>query len=389
MRTAVLMPQLGLTMTQGTVMEWLKKPGEKITKGEILFTVENDKAVVEVEAQADGVLAEVLVPEGGNQEVGKPVAYIEGIQEDNSDYSRDRTSVDVKSFIPASPLARKIASDKDLNLASIQGTGPEGAVLEQDVLGFLSTRGEPRPVPEEEAASLRESLSSLKGTIQKLSPIRSTAAERMVQSWTTIPQFTLWMEVEADNLFEFHQQLKEEGTPVSLTVILAKLLAVTLEKFPLLNASYREGGNVEVFPAVNLGIAMDTPDGLIVPVLKDCNKKTVLILAEEWKGMMEKVRQKKVLGDDMKDGTFTLSNLGMFGVQRFQAIINPPQAAILSVGNAIRRPKEEKERIVFVTTVELGISADHRVVDGAYAARFLQALKHAVESPQITLACRG
>ena len=389
MRTAVLMPQLGLTMTQGTLIEWLKKPGEKITKGEILFTVENDKAVVEVEAQADGVLAEVLVPEGGNQEVGKPVAYIDSIQEENSDYSRDRRSVDVKSFILASPLARKIASDKDLNLASIQGTGPEGAVLEQDVLGFLSTRGESQPVAKESVALSKESPGSLKGTIQKLSPIRSTAAERMVQSWTTIPQFTLWMEVEADNLFEFHQQLKEQSTPVSLTVILAKLLAVTLEKFPLLNASFREGGNVEVFPSVNLGIAMDTPDGLIVPVLKDCNKKSVLILSEEWKGMMERVRQNRVLGDDMKDGTFTLSNLGMFGVQRFQAIINPPQAAILSVGNATRRPKEEKERIVFVTTVELGISADHRVVDGAYAACFLQALKHAVESPQITLACRG
>ncbi|HOV39929.1 MAG TPA: E3 binding domain-containing protein, partial [Spirochaetales bacterium] len=206
MRTAVLMPQLGLTMTQGTLIEWLKKPGEKITKGEILFTVENDKAVVEVEAQADGVLAEVLVPEGGNQEVGKPVAYIDSIQEENSDYSRDRRSVDVKSFILASPLARKIASDKDLNLASIQGTGPEGAVLEQDVLGFLSTRGESQPVAKESVALSKESPGSLKGTIQKLSPIRSTAAERMVQSWTTIPQFTLWMDTEADNLFEFHQQ---------------------------------------------------------------------------------------------------------------------------------------------------------------------------------------
>jgi pyruvate dehydrogenase E2 component (dihydrolipoamide acetyltransferase) len=207
----------------------------------------------------------------------------------------------------------------------------------------------------------------------------------MVQSWTTIPQFTLWVDVEINALEDFHQALKDKGKSVSFTVLLAKFLALTLKQYPLLNASWRGQGAVEMYSHIHVGIATDTPLGLFVPVLKDCGIKPIQALQEEWQELSRRGKEGKLAPTDLSGGTITLTNLGMFGVKRFQAIVNPPQVAILSVGERRRIPREA-DPLSFISVIEFGLSADHRVVDGAYGARFLKTFKEALESPLLTLA---
>jgi len=207
----------------------------------------------------------------------------------------------------------------------------------------------------------------------------------MVQSWTTIPQFTLWVDVEVNALEDFRQALKDKGKSVSFTVLLAKFLALTLKQYPLLNASWRGQGEVEMYSHIHVGIATDTPLGLFVPVLKDCGSKPIQALQEEWQGLSLRGKEGKLTSTDLSGGTITLTNLGMFGVKRFQPIVNPPQVAILSVGERRRIPREG-DPLSFVSVIEFGLSADHRVVDGAYGARFLKTFKEALESPLLTLA---
>ncbi|MFQ3620191.1 MAG: dihydrolipoamide acetyltransferase family protein [Spirochaetales bacterium] len=418
MQLEILMPKLGLTMTRGRVMEWLKKEGDPVTKGEALFSVENDKAVVEVEATDSGKLGKILVQAGEEQEVGKPVALLEvgsnvpipsppsiptpppsskafvtevekatheaapsssppsispsASPQPPAQPSAPPSSVvfpEVSTSYPyASPRAKYLAKEHGLDLSQIKGTGPKGAVIERD---------------------LQQILSQIATPLYTLSNLQIRGGERMVQSWTTIPQFTLWATIEVDPLLKFHQELKEEGVAVSFTVLLSKLLAKTLKKYPLLNSSFKGNGKVELFDEVNVGIAFDSPDGLMVPVLKNCEKKSLISLQEEWEDLSHRAKARKLRKVDLEGGTFTLSNLGMFDIQRFQAIVNPPQAAILSVGKIERKAKELPEsspNITFVSVIEFGLSADHRVGDGAYAAKFLQALNKIVQKPALSLA---
>lgn len=434
MRTEILMPKLGLTMTQGTVMEWMKKVGDPVSKGEILFTVENDKAVVEVESPAEGVLEEILVSAGSSQEVGKPVAYLTtsltkasttkaSTMEDGKDTEAAKRSPPPEekkkpiqsqeevilrkgdrfqppalkpaeaseAYIPASPIAKRLAFEKRIDLSTLHGTGPGGAVVERDLSPYPSSKGVPLAQTQEMAASAvsisqPDQAQPKTSKLHTLSPFQARAAERMVQSWSTIPQFTLWMDVEVDSFLSFHQNLKDRGSPVSFTVLLSKFLALTLQQYPLLNASWRGQGTVEVFPEVHVGIATDTPTGLFVPVLRNCDTKPLKVLQEEWQEISSRVKEGRLSSSDLTGSTITLTNLGMFGVKRFQAIVNPPQVGILSVGEVIRRPKEGAS---FVSVIEFGLSADHRVVDGAYGARFLKSFKDALESPLFTLASRA
>ncbi|MCX7786355.1 MAG: 2-oxo acid dehydrogenase subunit E2 [Spirochaetes bacterium] len=382
MRLEVLMPKLGLTMTQGTVMEWRKKIGDPVAKGEVLFTVENDKAVVDVESPAEGVLEEILVPEGGTQDIGKPVAYLSsttGSQEVNQKKpSRENSKDSSIPYTPASPLAKRLARENRIDLSSIPGTGPEGAVVERDLSRTQRTTHSGEPQPELVSQPTSSNLST--STLHTLSPFQIRGAERMVQSWTTIPQFTLWMDIGVDSLLSIHKALKEQKTPVSFTILLAKFLALVLEQYPLLNSTWRGQGSVEVFTQVHVGIAMDTPAGLLVPVLKDCRNRPLKVLQEEWQVISSRAREGKLAPSDLAGGTITLTNLGMFGIKRFQAIVNPPQVAILSVGEVIGRTKEGSPSTPF-SIIEFGLSADHRVVDGAYAAKFLKSFKDALESP--------
>lgn len=422
MATQVLMPQLGLTMNEGLLTEWAKKEGDAVHKGDVLFSVENDKATLPVEAQADGTLANIAVQAGESVPVGTLLALILSAGERPEDFplppkraaaaspsgaagaeaanapreakpaagplSPREPSKPAASSVPrgadgftlASPRARKLAADASLDLRSMTGSGPEGAVLERDLpasaLAAMPEVGEAAPAPEAMEAS----------ELVTLSRVGRIGAERMAKSWAEIPQFTLYAEACVEELARMQEKRKQEGRPISLTVILAGLLAKALRDFPRMNASWAGNGTVRTYRAVDVGIAMDTPDGLVVPVLRDCANKGLERLAREMGALTEKGKKGALGPDDLTGGTITLSNLGMFGVKRFRAIVNPPQTAILAAG-AIDRKAEEGEngKILFRRYMEISVTSDHRAVDGAYAARFLSAYKELIENPMYAL----
>lgn len=420
MATAVLMPQLGLTMTEGLIMEWKKREGETVKKGEVLFDVENDKATIDVEAQTDGVLAKIVIAEKVTVPVGTIVGYIAAAdekipdeaklpaQKDSARFadkaalieespdetmakaemtSRDamRTARPSDGFILASPFARKAADSLRIDLASVVGSGPEGAVIGRDLPApEAAARGATAAI--KPAAKLSSPASNLAFVDIPLSRIGKIAAERMSESWTTIPQFTLYDEADADILLRLAERFKKGGEPVSLTAIIAKLLAHAAQAYPLVNASWIGEGKVRAFASVNVNIAMDTPDGLVVPVLRDCAKRSFKALGADLRLLAEKAKNRALSTEDYEGGTITLSNLGMFGVRRFRAIVNPPQTAILAVGALSDKVMAgagggfESKKFL-----EYSITADHRAVDGAYAARFMANLKSLIENPLMTM----
>lgn len=437
----VLMPQLGLTMTEGLLTEWSKKEGDAVRKGDLLFSVENDKAVLPVEAQADGILANVTARPGDVVPVGTPVALIlaageaapsgdtspagataapaaeaahaaapaaaapetrraskpEAAPTPSPAFAQARAQ---DGFVLASPRARHLAAAAGLDLGSIPGTGPGGAVVERDLPasarvadlegGSASTESRPasapRPAAAPHPAGAPASAAPGGSELVTLSRVGRVGAERMAKSWAEIPQFTLYTDVCASELLRIHARGKEAGTPASVTVLLAGLLARALRDFPRLNASWEGNGTVRTYGAVNVGVAVDGPEGLVVPVLRDCGTKGFAELARDLAALAEKAKARTLSSEDLAGGTVTLSNLGMFGIKRFRAIVNPPQTAILAAGAVERRPVETGEgEIAFLPYLEISITADHRAVDGAYAARFLARYKELIEDPQFAL----
>lgn len=439
MAVQVLMPQLGLTMTEGLLTEWSKKEGDSVRKGDILFSVENDKAVLPVEAQADGILANVSARAGDVVPVGTPVALILAAGEaapaavsaapaapapaaapkatespastpasapaptpvSARDTQPPSTSSD--GFVLASPRARHLAAASGLDLGTIPGTGPWGAVVERDLpasvrdadkVAGAASAGPSAPSPETAPAARRSESgypAAAPGVpggseLLTLSRVAQIGAERMARSWAEIPQFTLYAEACASELLRVHARGKEAGRPASITVLLAGLLARALRDFPRLNASWEGNGRVRTYRSVNVGVAMDGPDGLVVPVLRDCGTKGFSELARDLAALAEKVKARTLSTEDLSGGTVALSNLGMFGIKRFRAIVNPPQTAILAAGAVERKPVETEDGdIRFLPYLEISVTADHRAVDGAYAARFLARYKELIEDPQFAL----
>lgn len=431
MATEILMPQLGLTMTEGLIMEWKKREGEKVSRGEVLFSVENDKATIDVSAQADGVLARILVPEMVTVPVGSAVGIIAGENEavpapaPVPGAKKPETTVtatteaipasgqlkpqaelkpntqpgpkpeqvnpalaqaaDDTGYIRSSPYARVLADAEGINLGTIRGTGPEGAIIARDIP--LDSR------PREQMQQLdRMPLIAQTPIVQQagfvdinLTRIQSVAAERMAQSWETIPQFTLYDEADAAAVQALAERFKSEQKPVSLTVILAKLLAHTAVKYPLINAVWLGGGKVRTFRDVMVNIAMDTSEGLVVPVLPHCATRGFGELGRVMKDLSERAKNRSLTPTDYEGGTITLSNLGMFGIKRFRAIINPPQTAILAVGAISPRLVPSGSGYISRNYIEFSLTADHRVVDGAYAARALAHLRNLIENPLFLL----
>ncbi|MEN6599890.1 MAG: dihydrolipoamide acetyltransferase family protein, partial [Rectinema sp.] len=404
-----------------------------VSKGDIVFYVENDKAVVPYEAQREGILGKILIQTGQTVPVGTPVGILaekgealediaslhiikesikEGIaNEDNSktqvvpDASAASASAEIESkakleiqktiaqqasaietaaelgglmaetFIPSSPYARTIAKEKAIDLAMLKGSGPQGAIVAQDVIAASASSKafETEPITQ-------------KYEDVKLSRIRQIAAERLTQSWNEIPQFTLSIEANAQGLIDAQSAFKSKEEKVSITVLLAKLMASALLDYPLLNASWLGNGEIRVYKHFNISIAIDSPDGLVVPTLRDCGNRGIRDLGQELVNLAEKARKRALSPEEMQDGTITLSNLGMFGITRFRAIINPPQCAIISVGAITKRPAEGgHEGISFVPVIEIGLTADHRIVDGAYGARFLKRFRDLIEQPVLAL----
>ncbi len=405
----VIMPALGMAQETGILLQWLKSPGDMVTKGEPLMEVETDKANVEVEAPASGILSSVSAQPGDVIPVGQTIARIlvsgETPPTDQSPVSVAATPLatrvaaehhidlsqvkpkgdriqkdDVLAFINAqaqgngrilaSPKARRLAQERGLDLKAISGSGPAGAVLAADVTAAQA----PLPVasaPGETAAP--EALPA--------SRMWQVMAERVSQAWTTIPHFYLWREVNATRLIAWRDDVQQRATEkITYTDLLVKLVASALRQHPRLNAAWQKD-SIVLNADINIGLAVAVEEGLIVPVIRHADQLGLNQLAARRTSLVAKAQASKLSLDDLSGGTFTISNLGMYGVDAFNAIINPPQAAILAVSRIADRVVALNSQPVVQPMITLSLSCDHRVVDGARGAQFLQTLAKLVEDP--------
>ncbi len=393
MAISVVMPALEMAQETGKLISWLKKEGESVAKGEPLLEVETDKAVMEVESPADGVLAGVKIQAGTEVPVGRTIAWIvrpgEAPPADEVAATTGRKSI-TPAALPAaptqaateaqsvqplkiSPKARRLASERGVNLAAVRGSGPSGEILASDIL-----------------AAAESKTVAPAATVDSGSSISRLMAERTTQSWTTVPHFFIVREVDAGALNNARQKLGAEieesrGVKLTHTDLLVALVARVLRKHARMNASWA-GEGVRSNAAINIGLAMAVEDGVVAPVIHDADKAGLAEIAAQRRDLAERVRGGKLRPSDIAGGTFTISNLGMFGVDAFTAIIIPPQAAILAVGTIT-------DRVVPVGAgpdahpgirpmMTLTLSCDHRVVDGARAAEFLRDLVEAIGNPQ-------
>jgi pyruvate dehydrogenase E2 component (dihydrolipoamide acetyltransferase) len=388
MAISVIMPALEMAQESGKVISWLKQEGETVSKGEPLLEIETDKAVMEIESPGKGILAAVKVRAGAEVPVGQTIAWI--VQPGETPPSEEapvasgrKTSAAAPSPVAASaaasthpasgdprtsPKARRLAAERGVDLTKMRGSGPGGEILASDILAAA------------------ESKAGAASVVDSSSPNSRLMAERTTQSWTTVPHFFVVREVDAGALSEARQKLapeieKSRAVKLTYTDLLLALVARVLLKHPRMNASWTAEG-VRRHADVNLGIAIAVNDGVVAPVIHNAHKADLGEIAVRRRDLTERARAGKLRPQDVAGGTFTISNLGMFGVDAFSAIITPPQAAILAVGRIADRvvPVDGSPGIRPMTTLTL--SSDHRVVDGVRAAEFLRDLTEAMGNPQ-------
>jgi pyruvate dehydrogenase E2 component (dihydrolipoamide acetyltransferase) len=360
----ITMPRLSDTMEDGVVVRWLKAIGETVAKGEVVAEIETDKATMEMESLEGGVLAEIYVEEGQRVSVGQPMAVIGG----GGGSKR----------IKASPRARKAAEGMKLNLTGVKGSGPAGRILYRDVLAAGDAAGDSSEPPAAESRQV------------PLSSMRQRIAERMVESKTRIPHFYLQVEIDAEPLLELQGQVNAApdewgGSRLSINDLVLKATAVALTRVPQLNASFAREGILR-HGQVDLEFAVSLEEGLLTPVIRRAETKSLRQISREAGDLIERARRQQLNADEYRGGTFTVSNLGARGIDSFQAIIDPPQAAILGVGAIVRKPVVDKDdRIRAGHRLNLTLSCDHRVVDGAVAAEFLAQMRRLLEQPALLL----
>jgi pyruvate dehydrogenase E2 component (dihydrolipoamide acetyltransferase) len=393
------MPKLGLTMDEGTIIRWLKLPGSEVARGEAIAEIETDKATAVIEAETSGTLGPILVPEGTSVPVGKVIACLVAPGEEaprpgppaplavpnDGVVSEHRAPAPVpqleRGAVPASPRARRLADELRVELSTVVGSGPHGRIIEEDVRRAAERLSQtPR---EAEAPTPAAS-----GQAKPLRGMRKAAAERMVHSFTTAPHFYLSVEVDASLLLKRRESLlpriaEQSGVRLTVSDLLIKIAAQALQECPEASAVWADGG-VRRLDTINVGLAVATDRGLVVPVLDEVNHKSLREIAVRRHALTEKARAGRLTMQDLEGGGFTISNLGMFAVDRFSAIINPPQAAILAVGRIKERPFVTNGQLTVRPTMCLTLSVDHRILDGAEAARFLGRLVALVEEPSRT-----
>ncbi|MEN8679901.1 MAG: pyruvate dehydrogenase complex dihydrolipoamide acetyltransferase, partial [Akkermansiaceae bacterium] len=427
------MPKLSDTMTEGTVVRWLKKEGEEVEIGDIIAEIETDKATMEMEAFDEGILSKISVPEGGKAPVGSAIAVLleDGESDDDEDDSapaeesapaasssappgvakalesaaatvnKSQTATPAPAATPvsgerikASPLARKIAEAEGVDLSSVTGTGPGGRIVKADVVAAPAApaTAAPAPSPSPAANPAPAAISPVAGgedQIVELSSMRKIIAERLLTSKVTIPHFYLHLEVDAAPLMALRKQINAQaeathGNKYSVNDFVVKALINASVAVPEVNASFN-GDHIVQFAHVGISVAIAVDDGLVTPVVKNAEQKSLLAISKEIKEMAVRARDKKLAPNEFDGGTVTISNLGAWGVESFDAIINPPQAAILSVGGIIEKPVVKDGAIVPGLRMNLGLSCDHRVVDGAVGAKFLGEIKRLLENPALML----
>jgi pyruvate dehydrogenase E2 component (dihydrolipoamide acetyltransferase) len=416
--TEVVMPKLGADMQEGKIVRWLKKEGDRVKKGEIIAEVETDKADIEMEAYASGVVRKILASEGQVAPVGTVIAVIAEEGEDVSGVLAGKAPVAAPAptrpaapraeapapaeprapaeRVKASPLARRLARERGVDVRLLRGSGPGGRVVRADIeraaapAAPAAAAAAPRPavaaapVPAAPAVAVPAAVAAAAaaGEAVPLTPIRRAIATRMVQSKAPVPHFYLTLDADMTRAQELRASLNAHDETLKLTVtdILLKACALTLPKHPYVNASFA-GDKIQFHREVHVGIAVALDDGLITPVLRDVHRRALTQIAREARDLAERARNRKLKADELSGGTFTISNLGMFGIEEFSAIIVPPEAAILAVGAIQDAPVAEEGRVVIRPRLRLTLSCDHRVVDGATGARFLADLKKLLEAP--------
>jgi pyruvate dehydrogenase E2 component (dihydrolipoamide acetyltransferase) len=406
----ILMPLLSPSMTEGTLVKWIKKEGDAVKSGDILAEVETDKATMDLEAFDSGILRKILISEGTRVPVqtrigiigardekidesapAKPAAI--SAKEEKSDAKAPTAAPTTSAAVPlstsrvkASPLAKKVAQEKGVNIATLTGTGPGGRVVKKDVLG-ASANGHASGG----GSSIYPRGPVAKEGVQKLTTMRSVIAKRLLESKTQIPHFYLDIEVDAGPLLDLRAQLNDSlgklNPPVKLSLndFVLKASAEAVRRVPAVNASF-EGDAIRQFADVQLSFAVAIPDGLITPIIREAQNKSLLQISAEAKSLAGKAREGKLKPEEFQGGTFTISNLGMLGIDRFSAVINPPQAAILAVGNIVKKPVVgPNDEIVVGHRQSITLSCDHRVVDGAVGAAYLKELRDLIEKPALLL----
>lgn len=450
MATKVLMPKLSDTMTEGTINEWLKKEGDRVEAGEALATVETDKATMELESYSSGVLRKVLIPAGGSAPVGNLIAVIGDAKEDISPVLAEAGAAAPAAAAPAaaepspapaapaayelpqaagpgpaaaaaavgygaergpngaaapagegrvkaSPLARRLAQAKGVDLAEVQGTGPGGRVIKRDIEAWRPSaqavraapapaRAEAAPRPAEPLVVLRQPMpvtGPTPGQDQPLSSMRKVVAQRMVESKTTVPHFYLTADVDMDRAVEMRTALVAAAPDIKVTYtdMLLKACGLALAKHPKVNASFL-GDRIRLWQRADIGLAVALDEGLITPIITGCDVKSLGQIAVEARALAERARARQLKPEEFQGGSFSVSNLGMFDVDEFSAVINPPQGAILAVGALVKKPVVKADGSLGVGhRMKMTLSCDHRVIDGAVGAAFLRDVKRLLEAP--------
>jgi len=421
MTETIIMPKLGFDMAEGTLVRWVKKEGETVNKGEVLAEIETDKATVEVESTASGVVRKLVVDEGAVVPVGTPIAVVgttdeviqefgnkgignkgSGNQESGKQALEKRESrienspkpetVSVVAEIPvveavtvkASPLAKRIARDSQVDLSKIKGTGPGGRIVRRDIEAALASQ-ESLVTGQTVSTPPTPDYSTMRLSDQTLpmSKLRLAIARRMTESKTTLPHFYVTHEYKVDALLDLRKQFNAivpENEKLSVNDFIVKAVALTLRQFPNLNASL-SGTSVVRHGAVNIGVAVSVEGGLMTVVCHDADQKPLRQISAEVKAMAGRARDGKVRTEDIEGSTFSISNMGMYEVENFAAIINPPEAAILAVGSAREIPVVENGVLKSGWRMKATISVDHRVSDGVEAGKFMQVLAGYLEEP--------
>ncbi len=424
----ILMPALSPTMTEGNVTKWLKREGEEVHSGDVLAEIETDKATMEFEAVDDGRLGKILVPEGAQGiKVNQPIALLLGEGEDAS--ALEKLEVPAPKTAPtpppeqaparayaapqaqpapargngrifASPLARRMAQQAGLDLAAIIGSGPQGRVVKVDIDAALSAERpapaparpavQPPPAPSIAPAALppmsKERVLALAGnppyTERPLTAMRRVIARRLTESKQTVPHFYLTVDCEIDELLKFRTELnaKSDAYRISVNDFVIRAAALALRQVPAANASWSDEA-ILLWDTVNIAVAVALEDGLITPIVKNADRKGLATIANETKDLAGRARAGKLKLEEFQGGTFSISNLGMFGVRDFAAVINPPHGGILAVGAGEQRPVVKNGALAIATVMSCTLSCDHRAVDGAVGAQFLAAFKKLVEDP--------
>jgi pyruvate dehydrogenase E2 component (dihydrolipoamide acetyltransferase) len=422
MPTNILMPALSPTMTEGTLAKWHKNEGDVIKAGQVIAEIETDKATMEVEAVDEGKLGKILVPAGtAGVKVNAPIAVLLADNENVADI-KPMTAAPAPVAAPAlaaapaaapapvavpvaqaaapapaagnrvfaTPLARRLAAEKGVNLTSVQGTGPSGRITKADIES-APVSNLPARVPG--TMPMAAPASAITATMDKLGQryraiphnnIKKVTAKRLQESKQTIPHFYLTVDCQIDELLKMRKRINATGLKVSVNDFVVRAVALALREVPGANAAWTDDALL-MFEDVDISVAVATPNGLITPIVKSADKKGLSIISEEVRELAGRAKEGKLKPEEFMGGGFTISNLGMFGIKEFAAIINPPQSCILAVGAGEQKPVVNGAAIEIATVMSVTLSCDHRSVDGAVGAEFLGAFKRRIEDPALML----